>query len=881
MTLERVSSINQCSANSPNDQTTTEVAEELSDVRIQQGTFVDERVVTEESPFIAPPSHSLAFGTSDSMSSMHIAALDVFRNPLLLSTTTWASTQVPGTEIASFSFPQVFESTLILSTIYSMLLQMYSYFKFEANIRVVINATKFHSGKLIVCYDPVQTTGSVEKPLNIYSASCLPNIIIDAADSNSGVIDIPFEHILSYMSTNSTEPAPQMGTVHLLVLNSLGAAAATPPSIQVNTFVYCTNVGLEVPIRPHRVTFTSLAEAPFVTEGFMSALSTAANMAGSSSSSEGGGKFSNLVSKGVTGLQGVGGAISGTIDNLKTGNFSGMLSSIGDGLKSALGIFNLDKPALPDVKIGNMLAPVAPLAHMKGVDTSVRLGPTNVGGYLESDFSSAPSDELAIPQIIRRPTLADQIPWLATQVEGTQIFKIPVHPGYCNYSSVPGKLPAAFLLNPTYLSYLSTFYDQWKGSLNFRFDFASSQFHSGRLQFVFEPNSKLDPLIPPATTVQDFSNSPEVIFDLRENKTVSINIPYVSTTVRKFSRSGPFVADRLTTDEADLYMLGYLYINVLTPLVAPDNVAADISFNVYVSAGEDFSLHVPRIPIDFMFANDIARWPNEPPFVTESAASSDTPSRTTLVPDGHSIIKGTNKISLSDPYAEACADVRDLARRYCLKYTGGLPLVPTTRPSTGVQTYPRHEGYLMIDTSMSSGPTGTGIGAGLVLNSRDFLYCMSRLYAFWTGSYRFKFIPSVSRTVPLRATGTYLISGLKTIPSDPTPFDVFSGAYTGHPAHTTLCSQDVALELEVPYYSPYQQLLTHIHSLGDSNLHTIKNGLLNVYLSTTDISQLPLDNAEPPRPVVDFDLYRAAGDDFMFRFLVSPPQILRSDKELL
>lgn len=847
------------------------MAEELNTDRIQQATFVDERVVTEESSFIAPPIQNLAFGASDSMASTHISALDVFKVPLLLSTVSWTTSQPPSTILTSFAFPFVFESSATLSTIYAMLLQLYAYFKFEASIRVVINATKFHSGKLIISYDPVQSMDAADKEKNIYSASCLPNIIIDAADSNSGVIDIPFEHILSYFSTNSTEPAPQMGTVNVMVLNQLGAADSTPSSIQVNTFVYCRTVGLEVPVRPHAITFTNVNQ-PFLTEGIMSVLSSAANMAGSSPSA-GGGKFSNLVTKGVSGIQGAGSAIKGTFDNLATGNFSGALSSVGDGIKSLLGVFNLDKPALPNVKVGNMLAPVAPLAHMKGEDSSVRLASTNQGGYLETDFSAAPPEELNVLAICSRPTLADQITWPASATENTQLFRVPVHPGYCTFSPVAGKTPAAFKLFPTYLAYMSTFYDQWKGSINFRFDFAASQFHTGRLQFAFEPNSNLTPLVPPANTVQDFSNSPELIFDLHEDKSVEINIPYVSTTIRKFSRSGPYVQNLANANDADLYMLGYLYIRVLTPLVAPNNVAPDITFNVYVSAGSDFSLHVPRVPIDLMTSDLESSWPNTP-LLTEGGT--DVTTRTESSGDGHSIIKGMNKISLSDPYNEACLDVRDLTRRYGLVCTGGIPLEINQIGSNLTNTYPRYEAVLSSFAELNS-----TIDPPLpILIPRDFLYLMSRMYAFWSGSLRFKFVPSISKFTPLRATVSYVISEPEYILTAPSPFDINSGSLTGFPTHTTLCSQDDALEFETPFYSAYQQLINKAVSSSAATVRSVRNGPFVIHLTTTNVDQLPEDNFTPPRKVVDFDLYKAAGDDLMFRFLVSPPAILRSNVDV-
>lgn len=845
-------------------------------------------MITEESPFISEPTNQVSFGASDSMASSHIGALDLFKTPLLLSTTEWNTTQPPSTELTSFSVPKIFESTATLSTLYAALLQIYSFFKFQATVRIQINSTKFHSGKLIACYDPVQSINASDKTLNIYSASCLPNVIIDAADSNTGSIDIPFEHILSYLSTNSGEPAPQMGTFHLLVLNSLGAAASTPSTININTFIYCTKVGLEVPLRPHKIQLSNPSAQRFVIE-------------------------SGIIDKGISKMKTVTNAVSTTWDNVKTGNFSGAIKSIGNGIKD---FFNLDKPALLDVKVGNTLATIAPLAHMKGEDASVRLAATNQGGYLENIFSSAPPDEMCISEIIKRPTLADQISWPSTAVESTQLFKIPVHPGYCNFQAVPGKNPACFSLNPTYLAFMSTYFDQWKGSINFRFDFAATQFHTGRLQFSFEPNADLVPLIPPATTTQDFSNSPEVLFDLHENKTVNINIPYVSTTMRKLSRSGPYVAAKSTTIDSELYILGYLYIRVLVPLVAPSNVAPDITFNVYVSAGEDFQLFIPRIPTDLLYYNQLADWPNAP-FITESSTTSsptseedddksplysflevmyslnqnppnnnrfviesgttDAPTRTTQLGDGHSIIKGSLKTSIVDPFREVVNDVRDLARRYCLISSGGIALEPFTRPAT--ETYTRYEADLVGSVSMLQDfVNADGTSPSRMAPLRDFAYAMSRIYAFWSGSHRYKFIPTISKNVALRSTVTYIISQPNETPTAVVPFDYNSGSTTGYPAHTILSSQDSSLEFETPFYSPYQQLLCYDDPAAPYTSLAIRTGVYNINLRTTSKADLPLNSEQTP--ILDYDFYHAVGDDFAYRFLVAPPILLRSEIDI-
>jgi len=136
---------------------------------------------------------------------------------------------------------------------------------------------------------------------------------------------------------------------------------------------------------------------------------------------------------------------------------------------------------------------------------------------------------------------------------------------------IPEVTPTLTVYPPTKLSVAIDLFQFWKGSINYRFNFIASKFHSGRIQFGFVPHAAL------ATTPGDseiWSNINSTILDLREQHSVEINCPY-----------------RLAFNHAySVDCSGTLIWRVLSPIVAPEGASAKIACFVETWAGDDFSV---------------------------------------------------------------------------------------------------------------------------------------------------------------------------------------------------------------------------------------------------------------------------------------------------
>lgn len=819
----------------------------------QQATLEDQRITKVEEGYIVKTTQSLTDMDLFAMPSADVNHTDLLKTPLLLSTLEWTTGQAVGDNLYTAYIPQVFE---LIPNFHQLMLTTYTYLKPTVNIHIQMNSTKFHLGKLIAFYDPmesmqVSTVGEPKRLVNVFSATGQPNAILDAGYNNSVTIKVPFEHILSFLTTNSQERSPQMGVVRLNVLNELAVAAGTSPQISVNILVSCSDVTLNLPIMPHTIEVASKV-ARFESKDIKSSKP-------------------GLLDSGI----GVVKSGAGAIWNVMSGNWSKAADSGSSALKGVGDIlrgFDMDKPAIPTVKTTNFLATVSPLAHMQGLDTSVRLAATPMGGYLMDTFSAAPVEEMNITEIAKTKMMFSQINWADTALPGTLLTTLTVAP--CNISA---PAPASYAATgytpriPSFIAYLSSFFEFWHGSISYRLDFAATQFHSGRLIAVFFPNSSTTPINP--LDLSQLMCNPYVIFDLMEDRSFEFTVPYVSSTTRK--RNVRFTNPNFNTQ--DELAIGTIRIYVYTSLTHPDNVVGTIPINIYGGAGDDFRFEVPIIDEGTYISSDdrpvvtalktettLGRFESETlPLRTEDRGSSGA----------SALMKGSAQVSNAAHFGEEIVDVRDLARRYCFVQEA----VPFMLANANTLA-PQPQDYT-AQLTVAVRPSGFSVAGGEIVlpevTMRNFASAMAELYTFWSGSMRWKFMPFTTRASPINIRGAYLIN--KTSSSDIVFNSVTAARYnysdTGFPVHIQNLSQDSGFEVEVPFYSYYNQCLTQRPDslIGNFDEQVYQTGVLNIVFTTYDPDTLPNDRNDPPNKVVPVTIFNAIGDDFKFRFLVSPP----------
>jgi hypothetical protein len=906
---------------------------------ITSTAFLDERPIAESTgrPMGGPDN---AKPDPTSMPEMPFTAQDFLKKPIVIRNAPWSTSMATGTQIlaAPIDVPNVLSE---VPSIQRSMLETFAFFRLALSLRVVVNTSKFHQGRLIVSVDPfaqmteTEDRTALQKHFNIYSATMLSSSQIDAARSNSCEVLIPWEHIQDYLTTNSKDSFDIMARVRITVLNQLDTTTGGTQTANVRVFMRAKDVSLNVPIYPHTTTIPSFLDV--MTRARLTSKASPMMASGLSEILGGMQKSSQNAGKAFA--------------SAETGDFSGVADAIAGGLgglNEVIGGFDFDKPADIGVSTINTNTPFAPLSHLQGVDTSVRLGTLPIGGYdPKAKFSGAPSAEMDIKKIMQRKGLVQQLTWTAEQPAGEILRRFPVLPGFARFEAAVG-LGRPKTIH-TFLSYLSSFHQFWRGSLEYEIDVVSTMMQTGRLGFCFVPNAVDRTHVP---TVDELSNGPIAYYDLQGTvKRVNVTIPFQSALPRKlYVPWGSVDEDRYT----DSHILGYFYIIVVNQLSSPQSTPQQVDLNVYLGAGADYEVSVLRQRPEFLFRDVPTGPPPSPPemkaagddgcvsFVSTSEKAppnptaapesvEEAPKKTTVcgidndlqsresMPIPKNVISsGSLQVKRLNAFNEHVRSVKDLIRRYSAYrslvvpfapayrdqnpspwlFTGAAPgTVPVGRPKTAFLSltvtpvletlFSQYDfGWPLWTAGVPPDPYVEGAQYFPGASGTNLLvFAMSRMYALWRGGLRFKIQPLTDRIQRVNWIASFVMDELDYV-SVPAGGRAFAD-YSAYPSHMGNFSQNSAIEIEVPYYSIYNQLVTTTTATVDPN--ALRNGLLRVQFmipgedsglpkTTGDTTVFDATNDDPipitvpmDTEILDLMIYAAAADDFSFAYLVCPP----------
>ncbi|APG76889.1 hypothetical protein 2 [Beihai picorna-like virus 63] len=241
------------------------------------------------------------------------------------------------------------------------------------------------------------------------------------------------------------------------------------------------------------------------------------------------------------------------------------------------------------------------MAHASGSSTSYKLtldpkqelSVQAIGG--DSDV-----DPMALKFVTRKESYFTTFRWSNNKVPRSDtIFAAPVCP---NINTV--NTTNSTLVQPTALSFASSFFAHWRGTISFRFEVIASSFHRGKLMFIYEPNGAGFDLIESNPT--DMNQQCIFYLDIEEGKDLTVDCKYLSDRLFSNTALGPdmefeqiysipdFSGSDLTVHK-QLFngnvSIGNLYVRPFTTLVGPTN-APFIDINVYVYS-DDMELARP------------------------------------------------------------------------------------------------------------------------------------------------------------------------------------------------------------------------------------------------------------------------------------------------
>lgn len=259
-------------------------------------------------------------------------------------------------------------------------------------------------------------------------------------------------------------------------------------------------------------------------------------------------------------------------------------------------------------------------------------------------FAGTDDDELSIDYLKGIYGLFNIVNWPMTMATGTELFKFNLSPGDFIYKG-PGVV--ANTVNYTPVAFVGSLFEQYTGGFDIRIKVVKTEFHSGRLMFVFNPyESSL------STEAYTFAETPyltKTIMDIRETNEFTMRIPYVSILPWRNTRMN---------DSSYANKYGSIRIYVLDALTAPDTVTNNIDLMMEVCGAPDLRFSVP------------CNLPNYSVNVAEMQMSTGPDKLTSISSD---FVGGNSNVDTTYKKEESCIGEVVTSLRQLLKRGGFLP----------------------------------------------------------------------------------------------------------------------------------------------------------------------------------------------------------------
>ncbi|APG79010.1 hypothetical protein [Changjiang picorna-like virus 15] len=143
------------------------------------------------------------------------------------------------------------------------------------------------------------------------------------------------------------------------------------------------------------------------------------------------------------------------------------------------------------------------------------------------------------------------------------------------------------------VDFMSRFFQNWRGSMDYKVSVITSAFHEGKLDFTFHPG-----LVQPPVDIVAGMSQYAVSYSVRNEKNMFVaRVPYLGETPWKKVYNGVSVTDAVADNAYRFqdYFMGSWALRVSAPLRIPSTVAEEVDINIFVAGGPDYALNTPSI----------------------------------------------------------------------------------------------------------------------------------------------------------------------------------------------------------------------------------------------------------------------------------------------
>lgn len=709
---------------------------------------------------------------------------DFLGKDYLANTLSWTTSTTPLTNAVGTWDPFTF---LITDPKYQRKLYGFNLIRCNVEVTIKLNANPMQAGLLRLAFIPCAQQRSAAavgtRFANLATFTQLPGVDISCRET-SVTLKIPYVTPFSYKDL--TNNPYQGGLLYLRCISRLATGVSGQTSVDVSCFFRYTDVVLAAPLVANSI---SDMESEKAAKGSISqGLRTTARIVRSLSA--------------IPSLTQYAAPTAWALDRAA-------------GVASHFGYSKPDNDVTAQPIIQN---PQFEAATSDGVDNSSRLGVLRSNAVkVLTDVTITPEDEMSMAFLLARKALLATISWTSSTTGNLLSRAIGPNNLYTVGSYSSAAKTATYRTGPP-VYYFSNYFKQWRGSIELEIHIIKTMFHSGRLAVVWSP------AYTGVTAPADSTFCLREIIDIRTTDKIKLNLPYLIPM--------NFV-DKGTT-------FGWLSIQIINELRAPETVSSSVDVLTYYSAGPDFE-----------FANPSAGVPMPVPLCIGNSGF-DEPEPRTIISTG---IGGERILPLSlipsqMSVGECVTSVKQLINRNSQFYFD-LSFDNIQDPSIMPWIF----------------GTATTTAGAIVASTTggDTLSIIAPLYGFFRGSMRIGYNLIGGGTpvnMYLRTHLTNVIEDVTTTVDSCTTAWGDPAAFVKGLAAIAPCNEEQGMYFaKVPYYNDTRVSLCDLQT----SVH------LSAYDSSIPTIGVVFENAN----IVNGNrFYRSACDDFQFSYFLGCPPVL-------
>lgn len=477
--------------------------------------------------------------------------IDFMKKPVLVTSGSWTTIQNSGDLLFSVDVTTYLFST----TMWIDKMRGYDLVRGSPNLTVVINASPFMQGRLLLHYVPGASTNHVDYNATLLQMTQHPSVELDCRDSSASLM-VPYVAPNLWYSRQNSSICEEFGFFYCHVLSPLayGTIDMSAANVEYSVYLHWENFELAAPTVPQSM--KSTRRRPEDQERIGPSLSSGLRVTRDAA---------NLLAK-IPSLTAVMKPAAWVADVArKTTAALGWSKPSNDTPTSTCG-----RQLMKDMhsSTGEFNGPRLALCGDNRVENTTKMSIRQV-------------DEMSMDFLKTVECLVNRFYMQSIDAPDTILFSRPISPiSNWNYEDTSRVRTTTLTVRTRHpVAYVSKNFRFWRGTMIYKFKVVKTQFHTGRISVTFTPGTTTVS-IPPTTTSAHYSM--QEIVDLALVDEFTIKVPFYSPV--------PYLLAS--------QIIGQLVVRVLNPLKYPDTASDAIELLVYETYGEDFEVAVPRAYIN-------------------------------------------------------------------------------------------------------------------------------------------------------------------------------------------------------------------------------------------------------------------------------------------